>query len=127
VRFHGERYPWPRTTARPTGRATVGSTSSSRVAPVEKPVPAAPAAAAAPAPAATTTLQHRSGLAAGLSATTGRAVDSSCRFVVTSCRPTVNFAARPLESKAFRTTPWSDGMADVKRSYWRIPAALILR
>jgi outer membrane protein OmpA-like peptidoglycan-associated protein len=28
VRFHGERYPWPRTTARPTVRATVGSTSS---------------------------------------------------------------------------------------------------
>ncbi|WP_442548514.1 argininosuccinate synthase domain-containing protein, partial [Citrobacter telavivensis] len=47
--------------------------------------------------------------------TARRPYESSCRFVVRSCRPTVNLSATPVESVPFRTTPWSDGMADVKK------------
>jgi hypothetical protein len=112
VRFHGERYPLVKNNSANRARNRRVNIQLDRVAPVES------RSGCSACPGAAPLRQRRTGpagTAAGLECDHCRAVDSSCRFVVRSCRPTVNFAARPLESKAFRTTPWSDGMADVKK------------
>ncbi len=44
-----------------------------------------------------------------------RALDTICRFVVISCRATVNYPVWAVDFTAFRRTPWSDGMADVNK------------
>jgi hypothetical protein len=98
VRFHGERYPLAEQQCgqpgeEPSGQSTGGG------------------AAGQPAPAGRAAASHRQLLLTRRSSSRSR---QFCRFVVISCRASVNYAARPLES-AFRTTPWSDGMADVNK------------